>query len=793
MNGHQLDSSESTVTADDDPNGGDDNNNNNMNSINNLWLFLLKNKSITTQTFGQLAAYGYDNNDTIISLDIVEDLPMLTNITIGQRSLLKRLINDYRRQSSTLSAVAAAGLSCPATAAATAVTDEHNLHIYTMIKDMHTMMKKIISDGVDNDGHNNRSAAAVDTTTTRSVTSVSSRRSSSASASKTTKTAAAVNNPVSVAIDCQLIDVRQQQQLLMKVQHELADVKRKYLIKTDTCEAMTVINKELEKLVVELKTENDAIVSAYNESSGHCFADISRLHKYLTNISMTIHRKTKDDDNNDDDKHDNNSNDDKGVVVGIADNQCVIADELTKQSLTTTTNSMDMDYESAAAPAVTADDCSPISRTTPTTPTDYSESPIIIGQQQQSDKLSVKTESSIKAMKKCAQFSCLVSLEELDPVLAAAGSQFIDVNPQPPIEIDYNKNNIITDYVGGNDDESTTNSQSSIIDTTNSKDMFETVVVERVDDDNDDDTDTTVNVEDTGDSMAQKSTTTTTTSPQKKQLKRPKRSSTRLSSKRQRLQTSSDSMETLSSSSSSTTTTRVVMVSVDNKTNYNLNNANTSSSSSSTAEHQSTTTTTTATNGVTLSTITGTKINIDISDESTNGSTTADDDTLAIGPLRQYVNNADNYSEISTSNGYYYLPTSASTTTAAAAAFSSINCTAIKTLPIVADNMSSSSTIPNTPVVTATDTTNDLVVRHLTPGTPDGRLGYRCGLPDCDFTTLYEMKFNDHLKRHVNYHMGQELPPHFYRMWKYLQAKRLSKDVEAINSSTGSSSKSTKA
>jgi hypothetical protein len=40
--------------------------------------------------------------------------------------------------------------------------------------------------------------------------------------------------------------------------------------------------------------------------------------------------------------------------------------------------------------------------------------------------------------------------------------------------------------------------------------------------------------------------------------------------------------------------------------------------------------------------------------------------------------------------------------------------------------------------------------------------GFRCHLPDCDFTTLFKLKFDDHIKNHVSYHLGQEIP----QFWK---------------------------
>jgi hypothetical protein len=40
--------------------------------------------------------------------------------------------------------------------------------------------------------------------------------------------------------------------------------------------------------------------------------------------------------------------------------------------------------------------------------------------------------------------------------------------------------------------------------------------------------------------------------------------------------------------------------------------------------------------------------------------------------------------------------------------------------------------------------------------------GFKCHLPDCDFTTLFKLKFDDHIKNHVSYHLGQEIP----QFWK---------------------------
>ena len=125
---------------------------------------------------------------------------------------------------------------------------------------------------------------------------------------------------------------------------------------------------------------------------------------------------------------------------------------------------------------------------------------------------------------------------------------------------------------------------------------------------------------------------------------------------------------------------------------------------------------------VTLSSITGSKlISIDISGESDGNMT----DTNSL-TLQQSVVSIDEISQIATSNGYLSDSNEEN------------RCSIVNAVaPITTGLMSELST--------------ETIVQKK-------KLGYKCSRDGCDFATLFEPVFNDHIHNHVPYRFGQEIP-----------------------------------
>ncbi|XP_054156725.1 putative uncharacterized protein DDB_G0292292 [Oppia nitens] len=64
-----------------------------------LWSVLTREAS--SATIDQLISYGYNNTATILSIDCDKDFQVMTDILLGQRSLIRRLVNDYQKTVST--------------------------------------------------------------------------------------------------------------------------------------------------------------------------------------------------------------------------------------------------------------------------------------------------------------------------------------------------------------------------------------------------------------------------------------------------------------------------------------------------------------------------------------------------------------------------------------------------------------------------------------------------------------------------------------------------------------------
>jgi uncharacterized Zn-finger protein len=61
-----------------------------------LLLYLRQNKLINYSTIESLISYGFDSNETLLALDFDSDLPQITDICLAQKSLLRRLINEFK-------------------------------------------------------------------------------------------------------------------------------------------------------------------------------------------------------------------------------------------------------------------------------------------------------------------------------------------------------------------------------------------------------------------------------------------------------------------------------------------------------------------------------------------------------------------------------------------------------------------------------------------------------------------------------------------------------------------------
>jgi len=49
---------------------------------------------------------------------------------------------------------------------------------------------------------------------------------------------------------------------------------------------------------------------------------------------------------------------------------------------------------------------------------------------------------------------------------------------------------------------------------------------------------------------------------------------------------------------------------------------------------------------------------------------------------------------------------------------------------------------------------------------------FKCHLPDCDYSTLFENRFNDHIKDHVSYRLDQEIPEYCEPFFNDSKAER---------------------
>lgn len=68
-----------------------------MNEKSDDLLFNLKqNKSINSTTIDSLIKYGFDSNKTLMALDFESDFPEMTDICLGQKSLLRKVLSQYK-------------------------------------------------------------------------------------------------------------------------------------------------------------------------------------------------------------------------------------------------------------------------------------------------------------------------------------------------------------------------------------------------------------------------------------------------------------------------------------------------------------------------------------------------------------------------------------------------------------------------------------------------------------------------------------------------------------------------
>jgi uncharacterized Zn-finger protein len=61
-----------------------------------LLLYLRQNKSLKSSTIDSLIECGFDSNDSLIALDFKIDLPQIKNINFGQKSLLRKLLTQFK-------------------------------------------------------------------------------------------------------------------------------------------------------------------------------------------------------------------------------------------------------------------------------------------------------------------------------------------------------------------------------------------------------------------------------------------------------------------------------------------------------------------------------------------------------------------------------------------------------------------------------------------------------------------------------------------------------------------------